>query len=120
MTTYSATASDHFQNPRNVGALPNATAIGHATDDENQVWIYLRVVGHRIQAARFRALACNSCIACASVMTELIAGLGVGEARTIRVERLLEALDGLPSDKLHCAALTCQALASALDAAAQE
>jgi nitrogen fixation protein NifU and related proteins len=117
MPDYSATARDHFQNPRNVGALRDATSIGRAMDGDNQVWIYLRVAAEQIRAAQFRALACNSCIACASMTTVLVAGLSTAEARGVTAERLVEALDGLPPDKRHCAALAAEALRNALGSA---
>jgi nitrogen fixation NifU-like protein len=111
---YSPLTIDHYQHPRNLGVLPEATVRGRARDDENLIEIYLQLVGNRVVAARFRALACNACIAAASRLTELVQGLSPREARTLDAKRLSDALGGLPPDKLHCALLASEALADAL------
>jgi nitrogen fixation NifU-like protein len=118
VASYSATAIDHFQHPRNVGALDDATAVGTAADDDNLVIISLRMSDGRIVAARFRALACNACIACASIATVLLQGRRLEQARELTGDRLVEALDGLPAEKLACATLVATAIQKALDAAA--
>ena len=56
----------------------------------------------------------NACIAAASRLTELIAGLSVRDAGTVTGTDLSDALGGLPAAKLHCAELACSALADAL------
>ena len=111
---YSPLTIDHYQHPRNLGVLPEATVRGRARDDENLIEIYLQLVSNRVVAARFRALACNACIAAASRLTELVQGLSAREARTLDAKRLSDALGGLPPDKLHCALLASEALADAL------
>jgi len=114
---YSPLTVDHYRHPRNLGHLPGASVRGVARDDENLIELYLRLEGRRIVAARFRALACNACIACASRLTELVQGAAAADARALDPARLSAALGGLPTEKLHCAALACAALADALDGA---
>jgi nitrogen fixation NifU-like protein len=114
---YSPLTIDHFRNPRNLGVLPDATVRGRARDDENLIEIFLLLACDRVVAARFRALACNACIAAASRLTELVQGLSPREARTLDAQQLSAALGGLPPDKLHCARLAGEALADALSGA---
>jgi len=115
-TVYSPTTLEHFRNPRNVGRLPNANAVGRVDDreTENLVAIYLRIEEGRVVAARFRTLGCSACIAASSMVTVLAQGRTLHDASTITAEAILEALDGLPPAKRHCATLTAQALAAAL------
>jgi nitrogen fixation NifU-like protein len=115
---YSATATDHFRSPRNVGRLEDATAVGQVDDPitENFIAIYLRVEADRLTAVRFRALACSACVAASSATTELATGRTVAEARRIDLAAILTALDGLPPAKHHCADLAARALAAALNA----
>jgi len=91
--------------------------MGTATDGENTIWIYVRAEGGRLTDIRFRALACSSCVAAASMLTVLAVGRTLHAARLIDGPRLLLALDGLPPDKTPCADLAARALARALDAA---
>ena len=117
MVAYSQTASDHYRHPRNVGVLPDADAVGVAADAENHITLYLRLHSSRVVEARFRALACNACIACASALTVLLEGMVELQARRLARADLLAALDGLPPEKLHCADLVLTALGRALAAA---
>ena len=117
MVRYSATATDHFRNPRNLGRLDEADGVGTARDAENLVTIAVRVRAGRIAEARFRALACNACVAAASVATTLLPGLSLSEAAALRGEQLVAALDGLPPEKRHCAELVAEAARRAAAAA---
>src|SRR5439155_22900452 len=93
-TVYSPTTLEHFRNPRNVGRLPNANAVGRVDDreTENLVAIYLRIEEGRVVAARFRTLGCSACIAASSMVTVLAQGRTLHDASTITAEAILEAL----------------------------
>ncbi len=116
---YSARATDHFRNPRNVGDLPGATHVGEARHERTaaRVRLALRVEGGRVAEARFRALGCSGTIAACSVTTELLAGRSVTEAAALTAADVEAALDGLPEDRAHCAPLVVEALRRALAAA---
>jgi NifU-like protein involved in Fe-S cluster formation len=114
---YSPVTVEHFRRPRNVGRLEDANAVGSIDDraTENVITIYLRVEGGTIRAARFRTFGCSACIAASSILTELIDGRSLAEARTVDVAAVDAALGGLPEAKRHCAELAARALAAALD-----
>ena len=114
---YSTTAVEHFRHPRNVGRLEDANAVGTVDDrtTENIITIYLRIEGERVVEARFRTFGCSACIAASSVVTELVRGTTLSQARTIDRAAVLVALDGLPEAKRHCADLAARAVATALD-----
>ncbi len=113
---YSRQVLDHFQNTRNVGDLPDATAYVRVDNPAcgDMLQLALKVEGNRIVQARFRARGCVAAIACASQLTELIDGATLAAVRALRREELVAALGGLPEASLHASHLALDALAAAL------
>ena len=110
---------DHFERPRNAGALAGATA---SADVENPACgdllrLELRVENGRIAAAGFRAKGCVAAIACASALTELVEGKSVSAARKISPKQLQQALAPVPKESTHAIHLALDALKAALKAA---
>ena len=114
---YSPTVIDHFTQPRNAGRLPEANAKGVAgtPGQGNYVILFLRVEDDRIAAASFETFGCPGAIASGSITTELIMGKTVQEVAEIDAAVILEALDGLPPGRTHCAGLAATALKNALE-----
>jgi NifU-like protein involved in Fe-S cluster formation len=114
--SYSATFKDHLAHPRNAGELPEATVVAEQTNPVcgDRLRLSLIVNDDRIEAARYLAYGCPPTLVCGSVLTELIIGKTLGEARNMRRADLLEAIGGLPSRKHHAAALAIEALNAAL------
>src|SRR5947209_5902162 len=113
---YSPQVLDHFEHPRNSGALPGATATAQV---ENPVCgdvleLALRVENEAIGAAAFRSRGCVASVACASRLTELLIGKSLVEARGITPQTLVDSLGGLPEGSSHAAHLAIDALAAAL------
>ena len=113
---YSAAVLDHFKNPRNPGDLPDATAV---VDVENPVCgdvlrLAARLDNGKISAVRFKAQGCVTALACASMLTELLAGKSVHEARLVTAAQISDALGGLPQATFHGAQLAADALAALL------
>jgi nitrogen fixation NifU-like protein len=111
---YSEAVLDHFQNPRNAGTLDAATA---TISVENPVCgdileLSVRVDAGRIGEARFRTRGCVTAMACSSLLTELLRGKTVAEARGITSEQISEALGGLPPSTVHGAQLARDAVQS--------
>jgi nitrogen fixation NifU-like protein len=75
---------------------------------------YLKIQDERITAAKYHTVGCGPTIASGSMLTEMIAGKPIAECRELAVENLIEALDGMPPDKIHCPALAIAALRDAL------
>jgi NifU-like protein involved in Fe-S cluster formation len=74
----------------------------------------LLIRGDIISDARFQTYGCGPAIACGSMLTVLIIGRSIAEARSLSAAHLVKALDGLPDDKRHCADLAISALRDAL------
>ena len=114
---YSAQVLDHFEYPRNAGAIENPDA---AVQIENPacgdvLQLTLKLSGGRIEEIRFLAKGCVASVACASALTELTAGRTIEQARELRREELVQAVGGLPSASTHASYLALDALTAALD-----
>ena len=113
---YSAKFTDHLAHPRNAGELPDANAVA---DEKNPVCgdrlrLSLIVNNGRIEAARYLAYGCPPTLVCGSVLTELITGKTVEEAKSLTRSDLVNEAGGLPSRKHHAAALAIETLHAAL------
>ena len=107
---------DHFAAPRNSGAFESPDATGHAGSPGRGPFLilYLRMKGNQVQAAKFQTYGCGPTIACGSVLTEMITGRSVADCLQLTAQSLIDALDGVPPDKLHSPALAIAALRDAL------
>ena len=113
---YSPQVLEHLDNPRNVGAMADATAHGEAINPVcgDSLHLYLKVEEERIVAASFQVQGCPPSIAAASVLTELIQSQTIADARQLKPQAVSTALGGLPRNKEHCAVLAIDALRAAL------
>ena len=115
--SYSNKFKDYLAHPRNAGELPGANVIA---DEKNpacgdRLRVSLILEDDRIETARYLAYGCPPTLVCGSVLTELIVGKTVSEARQITKADVIDAVGGLPSRKHHAAALAIETLNSALD-----
>lgn len=113
---YSAKVMDHFANPRNVGELENANAVGEVGNPKcgDIMKMYLKIENGVIEDVRFKTFGCGAAIATSSIATEMIKGKTIDDALKLTNRAVVEALDGLPPVKLHCSVLAEQAVKSAL------
>ena len=113
---YSDIVLDHFERPRNQGALEDANAVGYMTNPVcgDTLLLMLRVEDGRIEEARWQSDGCAASIAASSLLSELVRGTSLAEAESITREAIVEALGGLPLSKLHASVLTADALRHAL------
>jgi len=114
---YSATVEDHFQHPRNLGAMADADVVVETLNPVcgDLLKLYLCVDGDRISRASFQAQGCPAAIAASSMTTVLLLGKTREEARQITNTEVAQALGGLPRAKMHCSVLAEEAIALALD-----
>ncbi len=117
MALYSDKVMDHFQNPRNVGKLEDADGIGEVGNAKcgDIMRMYIKVDDNGIITdCKFNTFGCGSAIATSSMATELIKGKSVKEALELSNKAVVEALDGLPPQKLHCSVLAEEAVRAAV------
>lgn len=114
---YSEKVMDHFMNPRNVGEIDGADGVGEVGNPAcgDMMRLYIKIEEGRVRDAKFRTFGCGAAIASSSMLTEMIKGKTVDEARAITNQQVAEALDGLPAVKIHCSVMAEQAVKSALD-----
>lgn len=114
--SYSATFKDHLAHPRNAGELPEANAIAEENNPVcgDRLRLALAVRDDKIEAARYLAYGCPPTLVCGSVLTELIIGKTISEAKNLTRADLLDAIGGLPSRKHHAAALAIETLNAAV------
>ncbi len=112
---------DAIKNPKNVGELDGADAVGTVGSvdcgDMLRMWVKFKddgKGGRLIDRATFQTFGCETAIAVASVATELIAGKTIEEALSMSGSDLSAPLGALPPMKIHCAQLVEGALRSAL------
>ena len=108
---------EHYQHPRNVGILEEATALGRAENTAcgDELELYLQIEGTRVSRARFRTFGCAASIAAGSVLTELVVGVSLDQAGQITSDQIAAALGGLPALKMHGSVLAAEALQAALE-----
>jgi nitrogen fixation NifU-like protein len=113
---YSPQVLDHFQNPRNTGEVadPDASAQIENPACGDILKLTLKISDGRIAEIRFRAKGCVPAMACASMLTQLVRGKTVEEARGLRREELVDAIGGLPHASAHASHLALDALKEVL------
>ncbi len=116
---YSKELIDHYENPRNVGSMDDATSevgtglVGApACGDVMKLQIKVSPEGI-IEDAKFKTFGCGSAIASSSLVTEWVKGKTLDEAATIKNTDIAQELE-LPPVKIHCSVLAEDAIKAAI------
>ena len=115
---YSEKVMDHFQHPRNVGKIEDADGVGEVGNAKcgDIMKMYIKVDENEIITdVKFNTFGCGSAIATSSMATEMIKGKSIKEALAISNKAVVEALDGLPTNKIHCSVLAEEAVKAAVE-----
>ncbi|HZX21757.1 MAG TPA: Fe-S cluster assembly scaffold protein NifU [Clostridia bacterium] len=114
---YNEKVMDHFMNPRNVGEIEDAEAVGEVKNPGcgDIMKIYLKIDDNDIITdVKFKTFGCGSAIATSSMATEMVKGKTLREALQLTNMAVVEALDGLPPAKVHCSVLAERAIKMAI------
>lgn len=112
---YSDIVLDYMNNPRNKGALENATHHTSYTGpcgDTIEIWAVIRQ--DIIEEISYNSYGCGVTEAVGSMITEMAKGKKAADALKIQPEQIIEALRGLPKENEHCALLAKDAIHKAL------
>ena len=117
---YSDKVIDHYNNPRNVGALPKedpnvGTGLVGAPEcgDVMKLQIKVNEESGVIEEAKFKTFGCGSAIASSSLATEWVKGKTLAEALAIKNTDIVKEL-ALPPVKIHCSVLAEDAIRAAI------
>ena len=113
---YSEKVMDHFRNPRNLGKMDDADGIGEVGNAKGGdiMKMYIKVKDGIIEDVKFNTFGCGSAIASSSMATEMIKGKSIDDALELSNKAVVEALDGLPTHKIHCSVLAEEAVKAAV------
>jgi nitrogen fixation NifU-like protein len=114
---YTEKVLDHFQKPRNMGQIPNASGVGEVGNATcgDIMRIYLSIEDNVIVDVKFQTYGCGAAVATTSMLTELVKGKTVDEALLITNADVAKELGGLPPVKMHCSNLAADALKVAIE-----
>lgn len=117
---YSNKVLDHYNNPRNVGAMDKSdphvgTGMVGAPECGDVMKLQVKVNPDTgvIEDAKFKTFGCGSAIASSSLATEMLKGKTVDEALAIRNTEIVNELS-LPPVKIHCSVLAEDAIKAAI------
>ena len=114
---YSEKVMEHFENPRNVGEIENASGVGTVGNAKcgDIMRMYLDIDDNGvIKECKFKTFGCGAAVATSSMATELVIGKTIQEALQVTNKAVADALDGLPAVKMHCSLLAEEAIHAAL------
>lgn len=115
---YTDKVMENFTNPKNVGELEDANGVGQvgspACGDIMKIFLKVGDDGV-IQKASFKTYGCGAAIASSSMATDMIIGMNIEEAAKLKNSQVVDALGGLPSEKIHCSVLAAEAIQAAID-----
>ncbi len=114
---YNQKVLDAFAHPQNVGEIENPDGegtVGNATCGDI-MRITLRIENDVIVDAKFQTFGCAAAIATSSTATQMVIGMTVDEALKLTNARVVEELEGLPPQKIHCSVLAEEAIKKAIE-----
>ena len=111
---YSEKVMEHFENPRNVGEIENASGVGTVGNEKCGDILRIYLDNGMIQDCKFKTFGCGAAVATSSMATELVKGKSIQDAMKVTNKAVMEALDGLPPVKVHCSLLAEESIHAAL------
>lgn len=117
---YSDTVKDHFMNPRNVlededsFEADGRGVVGNMRCGD-QMMILIKVENDTITDCRWKTYGCASAIASTSLLSESVKGMSLERAYKIKPSDIVQDLEGLPENKIHCSVLGDRALRAAIE-----
>ena len=114
--TFSKKVLEEYKNPQNVGRMQEPDGVGIITGPcGDTMEFFIKVNKSKIIDIKYMTDGCGATIACGSMTTKLAKGKTLNIVSKITNNDLINALDGLPDENLHCAKLSIDTLQKAID-----
>ncbi|MBN2797082.1 MAG: iron-sulfur cluster assembly scaffold protein [Clostridia bacterium] len=122
---YTEIVMDHVMSPRNVGVLKDFNGKGVAGDPDCGDYLEMTIKISKIQNSELKTTTyiedikylvhgCAGAIATSSMVSVLAKGKSIVDAYQLTDNHVIEALGGLPEEKIHCSLLGIVALRKAI------
>ena len=114
---YNEKVIEVFRNPKNVGEIENPDGVGMVGNAScgDIMQITIKVENNVITDAKFKTFGCAAAVATSSTATDMIIGMTLEEALTVTNKKVVETLEGLPPQKIHCSVLAEEAIKLAIE-----
>ncbi len=114
---YNDKVKEAFANPKNVGFIEDADGVGNVGNAAcvDLMKISLKIKNDVIVDAKFRTFGCAAAIATSSTATEMVKGMTIDQALNLKNSQVVEELEGLPPQKIHCSVLAEEAIKAAIE-----
>ncbi len=114
---YNEKVMEAFKNPKNVGEVENYDGIGVVGNAScgDIMQITIKVENGIITDAKFKTFGCAAAVATSSTATDMVIGMTLEEALTVTNKKVVEVLEGLPPQKIHCSVLAEEAIKKAIE-----
>ena len=114
---YNEKVMEAFKNPKNVGEIENYDGLGKVGNAScgDIMQITLKIENDIIVDAKFKTFGCAAAIATSSTATQMVIGMSIEEALKLTNKKVVEELEGLPPQKIHCSVLAEEAIKAAIE-----
>ena len=114
---YNEKVMEAFKNPQNVGEIEDYSGLGKVGNAScgDIMQITLKIENDVIVDAKFKTFGCAAAIATSSTATQMVIGMTVDEALKLTNKAVVEKLEGLPPQKIHCSVLAEEAIKAAIE-----
>lgn len=114
---YNEKVMEAFKNPQNVGEIENYDGLGKVGNAScgDIMQITLKIENDVIVDAKFKTFGCAAAIATSSTATKMVIGMTIDQALQLTNKKVVEELEGLPPQKIHCSVLAEEAIKAAIE-----
>lgn len=115
---YNEKVMQEFRNPQNMGEIRDADGVGTVGNPVcgDVMKVFIKVEGMVLSDVKFKTYGCVAAIATSSMMTKLVKGKTIDDAKKLTKQDIINALGGdIPPVKVHCSMLAVDALNKAIE-----
>ncbi len=114
---YAKKVMEFFKNPKHVGVIKNADAVGEVGNMKcgDIMKLYLKIKDEKIVKVKFETFGCVAAIASTEALCRIIEGMTIDDALKVTKKDVIKEMGGdVPAVKVHCSILAKEALEDAV------